>query len=87
MAKYNLLIKPSAGKELAAIGLKKDRQRIVEIIRSLSDDPRPTGSRKLSGEEKYRVRCGDYRIVYSIEDTLIVVYVIKIGHRREVYRR
>jgi mRNA interferase RelE/StbE len=87
VASYKLQIKPSASKELELAGSKKDRQRIVSRIYSLADDPRPTGCEKLAAEEdKYRVRQGDYRIIYSINDKQRVVVVTKIGHRREVYR-
>lgn len=86
MGKYRLLIKPSAVKEIEAIPQKKARQRIVSKIRSLADNPRPPGCEKLSSEHKYRVRQGRYRIVYSIEDEALVVYVVKVGHRKDVYR-
>ena len=85
MASYRLLIKPSAGKELEAVPAK-DRSRLVSKIQGLSVNPRPAGSEKLSGEQKYRVRQGDYRVVYSIDDSTSIVMVVKIGHRREVYR-
>jgi mRNA interferase RelE/StbE len=65
---------------------KKERQRIARRIQSLSDQPRPQGCEKLSGEDKYRIRQGDYRIVYSISDQDRTVVVVKVGHRREVYR-
>ena len=86
MASYRLLIKPSAAKELEALP-RKDRSRIVARIESLAGNPRPPGSEKLSGEEKYRLRQGDYRVLYSILDASTTVTVVKIGHRREVYRR
>jgi len=86
VARYEILIKPSARKELEAIGLKKDRQRIVEAILSLAESPCPMGCRKLSGKDKYRIRCGVYRVVYSIQDVVLVVTIMKVGHRRDVYR-
>ena len=86
MAKYRILIKPSAVKEIEAISPKKDRQRIVGRITKLTDNPRPPGCEKLSGQEKYRIRQGRYRIVYSIEDQDLIVYVVKVGHRKDVYR-
>lgn len=86
MARYEVLIKSSARKELEAVGSKKDRQRIVRAILRLADDPRPLGCRKLSGRDKYRVRCGDYRVVYSIQDVVLVVTIVKVGRRRDVYR-
>ena len=85
MASYRLLIKPSAVKEIEAIP-RKDRERIAKRIQDLSQNPRPPGSEKLSGDEKYRVRQGWYRIVYSIDDQALEVLIVKVGHRREVYR-
>ena len=85
MASYRVLIKRSAGNELEDLALK-DRRRIVERIRGLASDPRPTGCEKLSGEEKYRLRQGDQRILYEIDDRDSTVTVVKIGHRRDVYR-
>ena len=86
MAKYDVFIKPSALKELEAVGSKKDRQRIVRAILSLAQDPRPSGCRKLSGRDKYRLRSGQYRIVYAVQDAILVVTIMKVGHRRDVYR-
>jgi len=86
VAKYRILIKPSAVKEIEAISPKKDRQRIVARISKLADNPRPPGCEKLSGQEKYRIRQGRYRIVYSIEDQDLIVYVVKVGYRKDVYR-
>jgi len=86
VAKYRILIKPSAVKEIEAISPKKDRQRLVDRISKLSDNPRPPGCEKLSGQDKYRIRQGRYRIVYSIEDQDLVVYVVKVGQRKDVYR-
>jgi len=86
VAKYRILIKPSAVKEIEAISAKKDRQRIVGRISKLADNLRPPGCEKLSGQEKYRIRQGRHRIVYSIEDQDLIVYVVKVGHRKDVYR-
>jgi mRNA interferase RelE/StbE len=86
VARFRLLIKPSAVKEIEAIPLKRDRQRVVERIRKLAEDPRPSGSEKISGQDKYRVRQGRYRILYTIEAQDLLVQVVKVGHRREVYR-
>jgi mRNA interferase RelE/StbE len=83
---YRLLIKPSAAKELEAVA-KEDRRRIVRRIEGLSADPRPSGCEKLSGEDKYRVRQGDYRAISLVSDQRHEVVVFKIGHRREVYRQ
>ena len=85
MAKYRITIKKSAAKELEALP-KKDLQRIIKRIQTLAQNPRPDGSQKLSGKEQYRVRQGDYRIVYSIEDKDSLVDIFKIGHRQEIYR-
>ena len=85
MASYRLLIKPSAGKEIEALP-KQDRRRIVAKIASLSRDPRPPGCEKLSGHDRYRLRQGNYRILYEIQDLALIVVVVKVGHRRDVYR-
>ena len=85
MASYKLLIKRSAAKELEAVS-QKERGRIVARIEALAANPRPPGCEKLSGEEKYRVRQGDYRVGYGIDDGKKEIPVVKIGHRRDVYR-
>ena len=85
MASYRLLIKPSAGKEIEALP-KQNRRRIVAKITSLSRDPRPPGCEKLSGHDQYRLRHGNYRILYEIQDLDLIVVVVKVGHRRDVYR-
>ena len=85
MAKFDLVFKESVSKDLKEIS-KQDVQRILERIDALRDEPRPQGSVKLSGKEYYRVRQGNYRIIYAIQDSQLVVIVIKVGHRREVYR-
>lgn len=85
MASYELLIRASAAKELETLPTK-DQKRVVAKIKGLATDPRPPGSEKLSGEEKYRLRQGDYRILYSIDDGRPAVTIVKIGHRRDVYR-
>ncbi len=76
----------SALKELESIATKADRRRIIQRIKSLSDNPRPPGASKLSGLERYRIRQGRYRILYFIEDSALVIHVIKIGGRKNVYR-
>ena len=86
MAAYRIEIKRSAAKEIRAIRRKADRQRIVARIAALAEEPRPPGCTKLSGREAYRMRQGEYRIVYTITDALLVVEVVKVGHRRGVYR-
>ena len=85
MASYRLLIKPSAVKEIEALP-KTDRCRVVARIQKLADDPRPPGSEKLSGRGQYRVRQGQCRVLYAIVDTDLIVVVVKVGHRRDVYR-
>jgi mRNA interferase RelE/StbE len=85
MAGYSVLFREPVHKDLRAIP-KADLARVLERISGLSEDPRPAGSEKLTGEERYRVRQGDYRIVYSIHDDRLEVWVVKVGHRRDVYR-
>jgi len=86
VANYRLEIKRSAAKELEALPAK-DRARVAARIQALAEDPRPAGAEKLSGQERYRVRQGDYRILYEIHDEVLVVIVVKIGNRRDVYRK
>ncbi len=87
MAGYRLVIKPSAAKELDAVEPKKLRQRLVRMIEGLAIDPRPAGCDKLAGSPNlYRIRQGDYRAVYAVDDRDALVRVLKVGHRREVYR-
>ena len=85
MARYRLLIKPSAAKEIEGLP-RRDRQRVISRIKSLADDPRCKGCERLSGQERYRVRQGRYRIPYTINDAEVVVVVVKVAHRRDVYR-
>ena len=87
MEKYSVVITTSAIKELEAIDRKGDRQRIVRTIQALAENPRAPGCEKLAGPEgRYRMRVGSYRVVYAVHDTRQLVDVVKIGHRREVYR-
>ena len=85
MGRYSLFLKESAAAELERIP-KKDLQRIIRRVEALGDGPRPRDCEKLSSRELYRVRQGDYRIVYSIDDGGRTVEIFKIGHRNEVYR-
>ena len=85
MARYELRVKPSVAKDLRGLP-KTDVKRIVKRMEALRDDPRAPGCEKLSGAELYRVRQGVYRIVYEIHDELIMVEVVRVGHRGEVYR-
>ena len=85
MACYSNSIKPSAAKELEALPIK-DRRRIVRRIQGLASDPRPSGCEKLTGGDPYRVRQGDYRVVYGVDDAAREVLIVKVGNRRDVYR-
>ena len=85
MAKYELRLRRSVGKDMDPIP-KRDVQRIIDAIQALADDPRPPQSIKLSGAEKYRLRCGVYRVLYEIYDEVLLVCVVKVGHRKDVYR-
>jgi mRNA interferase RelE/StbE len=81
---YRIVIKKSAAKEIEALP-QKDRLRVIERIRALAEDPRPSGCKKLSKQEKYRVRQGRYRILYQIEDGELLVIVVRVAHRKDVY--
>lgn len=85
MAQYRVIIRKSVSKDMRGIP-KKDARRIVEAIESLADNPRPPGTKKLSGLERYRLRQGNYRILYEIEDERLIVCVVRVGDRRDVYR-
>jgi mRNA interferase RelE/StbE len=85
VARYEILIKATAAKEIEDVPNRKDRRRIIERIRSLGDEPRPPGCQKLSGQDKYRVRQGVYRIVYSIQNESLIVEIVKVGHGQDVY--
>lgn len=85
MASCSVLICQSAEKEIISVP-KPDRVRIVERIRKLSINPRPRGSEKLKGDTSYRIRQGDWRIIYTVSDSDHVISIDKVGHRREVYR-
>jgi mRNA interferase RelE/StbE len=84
MERYELRVKPSVAKDLRAIP-RPQVLRILERMEALRNDPRPPGCEKLSGQERYRVRQGDDRILYTISDAQVVVEVVKVGNRREVY--
>ena len=85
MESFRIYIKPTAVKEIESLP-KKDRLRIIAKIKTLAENPRPSGCEKLSGEDKYRIRQGSYRLVYSIQDDAREVLIVKVGHRRDVYR-
>jgi len=86
MGRYRIVFRKSVAKDLRRVP-HRDLQRILAIIESLSEEPRPCGIDRLSGEEKYRVRQGNYRIIYQINDDKVIVIVVKVGHRNDVYRR
>jgi len=85
MALFEIFFKESVWKDLEKIP-KKDVRKILKKIGSLGDDPRSSGCEKLTGEERYRIRQGRYRILYSIQDLELTVWVVKVGHRSDVYR-
>ena len=85
MAEYKIFFKRSAVKDFDPIP-KKDLQRIIKRIDSLKEDPRPPGCEKLTGQERYRIRQGNYRIIYSIQDQELTIWGVKVGHRRDIYR-
>lgn len=85
MARFELRLKRSAAKELARMP-KASVKRILRRMRALQDDPRPPGAIQMAGRETWRIRQGDYRILYSIFDELLVVEVVQLGHRGDVYR-
>jgi mRNA interferase RelE/StbE len=87
VASYSVLTKTSAGKELAAVVSKIDREKLVTRIQGLATNPRSHGSEKLAGyADRYRVRQGNFRIIYLIDDEASVVTIFKVGHRKDVYR-
>jgi len=83
--RYRVIIRKSVAKDLKGIP-KKDVRRILSSINALADEPRPPGTKKLSGQERYRLRQGNYRILYQIEDDRLIVCVVRVGDRRDVYR-
>lgn len=85
MARFELRFKPSVAKDLRGIP-RTDVRRLLKKIEGLRDQPRPPGCEKLTGHELYRIRQGAYRVVYSVDDVKVVIEVIRVGHRREVYR-
>jgi mRNA interferase RelE/StbE len=85
MEKYRVEIKKSAVKEINSLP-RRDLRSILDKIAALSDNPRSHDCKKLSAKEKYRVRCGDYRILYSIEDDILIVNIVKVAHRKDFYR-
>jgi mRNA interferase RelE/StbE len=86
VAKYKIYFRKSAAKELDKLP-KTALQKVIKKIELLSTEPRPSGSEKLTGQEFYRIRQGDYRIIYSIQDNELTIWVVKIGHRKDIYKR
>jgi len=88
VASYSVIITKEALKEIASVDKRTDRTRIMERIQKLSSNPRPHGSKKLEGpSERYRLRQGDYRVLYEIRDEVLIVAIVHVRHRRDVYRR
>jgi mRNA interferase RelE/StbE len=88
VASYSVIITKEALKEIASVDRRADRARIMDKIHQLARNPRPHGSKKLEGlYERYRLRQGDYRILYEIRDEVLIVTVVHVGHRKDVYRR
>ena len=85
MAEFEIHFRESVWKDVKKIP-KKDLKNLLKRIKGLSENPRPFGCEKLTGQDRYRMRQGKYRIIYSIQDTELTVWVVKIGHRKDVYR-
>jgi mRNA interferase RelE/StbE len=86
MAGYSVYFRASVEKDFQTIS-KNDLRKILTRINGLSENPRPQGCEKLTGQDRYRVRQGHYRIVYSVQDRDATVWIVKVGHRKDVYRR
>ncbi len=85
MAEYKIFFKNSVEKDFKVIP-KKDLKKILDRIETLAENPRPPGCEKLTGQQRYRLRQGRYRILYSIQDDELTVWVVKVGHRKDIYR-
>ena len=85
MVEYRVYFRVSVEKDLIAIP-KSDLKKVLQRIKTLSENPRPSGWEKLTGQERYRIRQGRYRIVYSIQDRELTVWIVKVGHRKDIYR-
>jgi mRNA interferase RelE/StbE len=85
MAAYKIFFRRSVDKDFSSIP-KQDLRKVLRRIEMLSEDPRPSGCEKLTGQERFRVRQGRYRIVYSIQDKDLTVWIVKVGHRKDIYR-
>lgn len=86
MARFEVVLRASAARELEGIPSREDRRKVVARIGALAANPRPTGCVKLSGQEKYRIRQGRFRILYEIQDARLIVTVVKVADRKEAYR-
>lgn len=86
MENYKLVFRKSVSRDLRLLP-NKDVSRILQRMEELQENPRPVGSEKLSGQERYRVRQGVYRILYEVADELLIVTIVKVGHRKHVYKR
>ena len=82
---YAIVFEKNIKKQLKSIPLK-DSKKIIELIESLADEPRPNGAERLQGRRGYRIRYGNYRIVYAIDDGKLIIYVIDVDHRKDIYR-
>jgi mRNA interferase RelE/StbE len=85
MAAYKIFFKKSVEKDFKLIP-QKNLKKILDRIEALAEDPRPSGCEKLTGQQRYRLRQGRYRILYSIQDDELTVWVVKVGHRKDIYR-
>ncbi len=85
MSTYQVLINPSAEKQILKLA-KEVRIKIADSITNLGTEPRPKNSKKLKGREAYRIRVGDYRVIYEIQDNILLVTVIAAGHRKDIYK-
>ena len=85
MAEYKIFFKKSVEKDFHVIP-KKDPKKILERIEALAEDPRPPGCEKLTGQQRYRLRQGRYRILYTVQDDKLTVWVVNVGQRKDIYR-
>ena len=85
MAEYKVYFKESVEKDFSVIP-RNDLKKILSRIEMLAENPRPSGCEKLTGQDRYRVRQGRYRIVYSVQDVVLTVWIVKVSHRKDVYR-
>ena len=86
MNRYRIELRPAALRSLRKLD-PQIRRRVQGAIALLADDPRPPSAKKLKGREAFRVRVGDYRVIYTVEDDVLLVVVVTLGHRRDVYER